>query len=97
MGWVGWALAWYGVASVVAFVGFAVDKRAARGGRVGGRRIRERTLHGLEAVGGWPGALVAMVVLRHKNRKVGFVVVTCVIAAVHVGAWVVLGLRGLVR
>lgn len=66
--------------SVGTFVVFLVDKRAAAGGS---RRVRERTLHILAAMGGWPGTLVAMRVVRHKNRKVGFVAATLAIAAVH--------------
>jgi uncharacterized membrane protein YsdA (DUF1294 family)/cold shock CspA family protein len=59
----------YLVASAVAFVAYAVDKSAARRNQ---RRTRERTLHLLGLVGGWPGALVAQQVLRHKSSKASF-------------------------
>jgi uncharacterized membrane protein YsdA (DUF1294 family) len=75
----------YAVASLVAFALFLADKRRAR---AGARRVRERTLHAVAAAGGWPGALVARRVLRHKNRKPAFGAVLWGIALVHVAAWV---------
>lgn len=48
---------------------YAMDKSAAVGG---GWRIRESRLHLLALVGGWPGALLAQQVLRHKTSKAGF-------------------------
>lgn len=75
----------YLAASAAAFVAFWLDKRLAQGG---GRRIRERTLHLASALGGWPGALVAMHLLRHKNRKAGFVAAQAFIAFLHVASWV---------
>ena len=59
----------YIAASVAAFVAYGVDKSAARGG---GWRTPERTLHVLSLIGGWPGALVAQRVFRHKSRKRSF-------------------------
>lgn len=76
----------YVVASVVAFGVFAVDKRAAR---TGGRRVAERSLHLAELLGGWPGALVAIFGLRHKNRKWSFLLVTAAIVLLHLAAWAV--------
>lgn len=32
-------------------------------------RTQESTLHGLSLLGGWPGALIAQQVLRHKSKK----------------------------
>ena len=61
-----WLAAWYGAASVVAFVVYGADKSAARRA---GPRVSERTLLALGLVGGWPGALVAQQVFRHKTRK----------------------------
>jgi uncharacterized membrane protein YsdA (DUF1294 family) len=77
------ALAYAGI-SVITALAFAKDKRAAIKGR---RRTPERTLHLLSGVGGWPGALVAMQLFRHKRRKRRFVWTVWLIAALHVSVW----------
>lgn len=59
----------YVAASLVTFVAYGVDKSAARNKRW---RTRESTLHMLGLVGGWPGALLAQRVLRHKSKKQAF-------------------------
>ena len=59
----------YLVASVVAFLAYALDKSAARNGRW---RTKESTLHFLALAGGWPGALAAQRLLRHKSSKRSF-------------------------
>ena len=64
---------WSFVSSVVAFIAFAWDKRAARHGR---RRIPESRLHCLELLGGFPGALCAIFLLHHKSSKPRFLLVT---------------------
>lgn len=56
-------------ASGVTFLVYAVDKAAARHDRW---RTRESTLHLLSLVGGWPGALAAQRLLRHKSAKESF-------------------------
>lgn len=38
----------------------------------------------MELLGGWAGALLAMVVVRHKNRKRSYWIVTAGIACTHV-------------
>jgi uncharacterized membrane protein YsdA (DUF1294 family) len=53
----------------VAFCAYALDKSAARTGRW---RTPEGTLHIFGLAGGWPGALVAQKVLRHKSQKQSF-------------------------
>jgi len=55
--------------SMATFIVYAGDKRAAA---KGGWRVAEGTLHGLALACGWPGALLAQQLLRHKNRKPGF-------------------------
>ncbi|MCD4844317.1 MAG: DUF1294 domain-containing protein [Methanosarcinales archaeon] len=62
-------LALYLVASLLTFLMYAVDKSAAQ---KGAWRTKESTLHLLSLVGGWPGALVAQEILRHKSRKQSF-------------------------
>ena len=76
----------YVAVSVVTFVAYGLDKR--RAGRAD-RRIPEIALHLLELCGGWPGALVAQQVFRHKRRKIRYLVVFWLIVALHlgVGAW----------
>ncbi len=65
----GWVAALYAGASVVCALVYAIDKSAAKAGRW---RVSESTLHTLSLVGGWPGALVAQQVLRHKSNKASF-------------------------
>jgi len=59
----------YLAASVAAAIAYGTDKSAARSGAW---RTPERTLHVLALMGGWPGALVAQRVFRHKSRKPSF-------------------------
>ena len=59
----------YVAASVTAFVLYRIDKAAAL---AGARRTPEDTLLVLGLLGGWPGALIAQRVLRHKSRKASF-------------------------
>ena len=64
-----WIPAVYLGASVVSFAAYGLDKSAAKSGR---RRVSEQSLLLLGLVGGWPGALVAQQVFRHKTRKRSF-------------------------
>jgi uncharacterized membrane protein YsdA (DUF1294 family) len=85
------AAAWYSLLSVAAAGLYAWDKGRARRG---GRRISERTLHWAAVLGGWPGALVARALLRHKTRRRSFTIVLWGSAALHAIVWVrVLGYR----
>ena len=59
----------YAVASLAAFLAYALDKSAAARRAW---RIPERTLHLLALACGWPGALLAQQVLRHKSAKAEF-------------------------
>jgi uncharacterized membrane protein YsdA (DUF1294 family) len=77
----------YGLMSLVALALYAWDKRAARRGD---RRLRERHLHVVELLGGWPGALIAMQLFRHKRRKASFWSVTALIALGHGLGWFLL-------
>ena len=76
--WVGWAV--LGLC-VVAFALHGWDKwRAQRQAR----RVPEALLHTLELLGGWPGALVARHLFRHKTVKFGYRVLFCLCAATNV-------------
>lgn len=70
-------------ASAVTFFVYARDKAAASSG---GRRIPENVLHLLSLAGGWPGALIAQRILRHKTRKTSFQVVFWITVAVNLAA-----------
>jgi uncharacterized membrane protein YsdA (DUF1294 family) len=59
----------YGLASLITFVIYFIDKSAAQAGRW---RIPEKTLHTLALAGGWPGALIAQKLFRHKTSKKEF-------------------------
>jgi uncharacterized membrane protein YsdA (DUF1294 family) len=65
----GWVAAVYLAFSVVCFIYYAVDKSAAAAGRW---RVPEGMLILLGLAGGWPGAIVAQQVLRHKSSKKDF-------------------------
>lgn len=55
--------------SLITYSAYAFDKSAAQDGR---RRTPENTLHLLSLAGGWPGALAAQQVYRHKTKKASF-------------------------
>lgn len=65
----------YGIAgmyltlSLLTFIAYAIDKSAAKRGKW---RTKESTLHLLALMGGWPGALFAQNLLRHKSVKASF-------------------------
>ena len=59
----------YGLFSGAAFLMYGADKSAAE---QGSWRTSESSLHTIALVGGWPGALVARRVFRHKTRKQPF-------------------------
>jgi uncharacterized membrane protein YsdA (DUF1294 family) len=56
----------YAAMSSAAFVAYGLDKSAATAGR---QRTPEATLHFLGLFCGWPGALLAQRMFRHKSRK----------------------------
>ena len=51
------------------------------------RRVPERTLHLLELLGGWPGALAGQRWLRHKSEKLSYRIVLGTIAVLHLAGW----------
>lgn len=76
-------LAIYAVASILAFLAYALDKSAAKNNRW---RTQESTLHLFGVVGGWPGAFYAQNKLRHKSSKSEFKFIFWVTAIVNTGA-----------
>jgi uncharacterized membrane protein YsdA (DUF1294 family)/cold shock CspA family protein len=59
----------YVAMSMATFIVYYGDKRAAA---KGAWRVAESTLHGLALACGWPGALLAQSILRHKSSKPRF-------------------------
>lgn len=78
----------YAVLSVITFAMYGIDKAAAGKGR---RRTPEATLLFAGLIGGWPGALVAQRLFRHKTRKQPFQVIFWCGVVVHCGVlgWLV--------
>ena len=56
----------YGVVSILTFLVYWYDKSAARNGQW---RTKESSLLFLGLAGGWPGAVIAQRLLRHKSGK----------------------------
>ncbi|WP_350612903.1 DUF1294 domain-containing protein [Pseudomonas sp. HY7a-MNA-CIBAN-0227] len=75
----------YGAVSLVTFFLYWSDKRKARSDSW---RTPEKFLHTLELAGGWPGALIAQQVFRHKTRKVSYQVVFWLIVLLHQVFWI---------
>ena len=76
----------YVALSVVTFFAYGLDKRAAE------RRLwrtAESTLHLLALFGGWPGALIAQRVFRHKTIKQPFQTIFWLTVVANLGllAW----------
>lgn len=80
-----WPLAIYIVASIISYLMYRSDKRSAIASR---QRIPEKWLHLSEVVGGWPGALVAQQVLRHKTRKLSYQLMFWLIILLHQLFWI---------
>lgn len=59
----------YVIASGLTFIAYGFDKLAAMNNRW---RTGEGTLHIMSLLGGWPGALVAQELFRHKSKKESF-------------------------
>ncbi|KFF34753.1 cold-shock protein [Pseudomonas aeruginosa VRFPA01] len=79
-----WPLLAYPLASLLAFALYWQDKRrAARGDW----RTPEARLHLFELLGGWPGALIAQQVFRHKTRKISFQLLFWGIVLLHQLFW----------
>lgn len=71
---------YFGLISGLTFVFYWSDKRKAQHDQW---RIPEETLHLLEVLGGWPAALLAQRVLRHKTKKKRFQALFWLIIGIH--------------
>lgn len=77
----------YAVASPVSLAMYWWDKRSAKKKRW---RTKEKTLHTVDVLGGWPGGLLAQRLFRHKNRKGPFQLVFWMTVLLHVLLWLAL-------
>ena len=75
----------YAVASLLTFFLYWRDKHSALKDRW---RTPETTLHLFELAGGWPGALLAQQVFRHKTRKLGYQLLFWLIVVLHQAFWI---------
>lgn len=78
-------LAVYAIASLLTFFLYWRDKHSALKDRW---RTPETTLHFFELAGGWPGALVAQQVFRHKTRKLSYQLTFWLIVVLHQAFWI---------
>lgn len=79
-----WPLVTYTLASLLTFGLYWHDKRSAMRHDW---RTPEARLHLVELLGGWPGALLAQQLLRHKTRKLSFQLVFWLIVMAHQLVW----------
>lgn len=75
----------YVAASLVTFMAYALDKSAARSGQW---RTQEKTLFLMGLAGGWPGAVFAQQLFRHKSSKRDFQAFFWLTVMVNCGALV---------
>jgi uncharacterized membrane protein YsdA (DUF1294 family)/cold shock CspA family protein len=75
----------YGVASVACFSGYGLDKAAASQKQW---RVSETILLLIGLVGGWPGAIIAQEVFRHKTQKKTFRTLFWMTVAINMAAFV---------
>lgn len=78
-----WVAGLYVAASVVAFFAYWIDKVAARKHR---RRTSENTLLLFGIACGWPGAIIAQQMFRHKTQKPSFQAAFWISVVVNCGA-----------
>jgi uncharacterized membrane protein YsdA (DUF1294 family) len=79
------ALAMYPLVSLVSLLLYWQDKQQAR---TQAWRTPEKVLHASELLGGWPGALLAQQLFRHKTRKVTYQLVFWGIVLAHQVFWI---------
>lgn len=81
--WIQIVILWHATVSTLTLGVYFLDKRAAVRGA---HRIPEARLHALALLGGWPGALLAMRLFKHKRRKAAFVRVFWLTVVGHLAA-----------
>lgn len=79
-----WPLLAYLGMSLLSIWQYSRDKNNAQ---TGAWRIPEKQLHAVELLGGWPGALLAQQLLRHKTKKASYQGVFWLIVLVHQVYW----------
>ena len=79
-----WPLLLYIAMSLLSILQYWRDKQNAQTGQW---RTPEKQLHAVELLGGWPGALLAQQLLRHKTQKTSFQVVFWLIVLAHQVYW----------
>lgn len=82
-----WLWLTYLVNSLITFIIYGYDKRAAAAGKW---RISEWAIHLMELIGGWPGGLIGQPIFKHKinwGKEFRFKVVSLMIRVVHLGYW----------
>ena len=88
MEWISWLMGplavWLVFINLLAFALFGVDKRRAKRHSW---RIRETSLLLTAVLGGSLGALLGMLVFRHKTRHGKFMIGVPVLLAIHVAIW----------
>lgn len=89
-----WVLFLYVGVSAVTFGAYAIDKSAAR---LKQRRVAETSLILLGMLGGWPGAILAQQLLRHKTTKESFRAVFWTSVLINVFVFVALNAPGVVE
>lgn len=77
------SVAAYTLVSATTFLAYSRDKSAAQKGRW---RTPESRLQLMALLGGWPGAAIAQVWLRHKSQKLSFRFVFWAMAIIHCAA-----------
>ena len=77
----------YGALSLITFLTYWNDKSAAK---CGDRRTPEQLLHSLSMLGGWPGAIFAQHIFRHKTTKKEFRIAFWTTVTLNVAAFLLL-------
>ncbi len=81
------------ILNILAFLAFFIDKKRAEKDKW---RIKESSLHLLSFAGGAIGSLIAMILFRHKTKKVKFIAITslAILLNVAVIVWSIMFVTG---